>query len=125
RGRGHLIEQRLEKMMVLPVEHYGRKTGAAQRLRHFETGKASPHNDDARGARLCRYRSFLIHTRFPQGEILAQTGRPDASGAGVSSPPFRAMQRRERETVPWATLHRKSVVEGKRFKTGGRQYGNQ
>ncbi len=48
RGRRHLIEQRLEAMVVLPVDHDDLGIGAAERLRRLEPAEATTDDDDAR-----------------------------------------------------------------------------
>ena len=46
RGRGHLVKQRLEEMMILPVEQRDADIGLAQRLGRLQPAKAAADDDD-------------------------------------------------------------------------------
>jgi hypothetical protein len=47
RAGGYLVQQRLEEVMILPVDECNLRLGVAQRLGHVQAGKAAPENDDA------------------------------------------------------------------------------
>ncbi len=48
RGRGHLVEQRLEQVVILAVDQHDAKGRTAETARYFETTESSTHDDDHR-----------------------------------------------------------------------------
>ena len=89
-GRGHLVEQRLEEVVVVGVDEHDVDGGAAQRLGGAEPAEAGPDHDDPVTARACRRPSGgpAGQRRCQAGTKLSWSSRMPSSATDTKPPTF-------------------------------------